>query len=386
MINTRRIAKLWIAIAISLWPIGGSVSLQATGGAYAYRLQPIASGFKSPVAVVQSPDGTDRLFVVELPGQIHIVKSGQVQTTPFLDLTAITSTRVFGQGLFNLAFDPNYVLTGFVYVLYVNLEGNPVLVRYTVSASNPDQADPGSAKTLLIIPHPHSFHYGGQLAFGPDGYLYYSTGDGGSALDKDGNAQNKNSLLGALLRLDVTHGDPYTIPPDNPFIHDAAARPELWAKGLRNPWRFSFDSLTGDLYIADVGENVYEEIDFQPAGDKGGENYGWNRFEGTNAIFGGNRTGLTFPIMEYTHVDHNCAIIGGYVYRGTALPDLVGKYIFADYCSGNVWMLTHANGQWTMTLILQADMNIDGFGQDANGELYVADLRTNAIYRLVKAT
>jgi glucose/arabinose dehydrogenase len=353
--------------------------------AYAYQFQPIAGGFKSPVSVIQPPDGSNRLFVVELPGLIHIVKAGAVLAKPFLDLTAITSTRIFGQGLYNLAFDPNYARNGLVYVLYVNNDGNPVLARYSVSATNPDLADPSSAKTILIIPHPHGFHYGGQLAFGPDGYLYYSTGDGGSPLDSEGNAQNKSSLLGALLRLDVAHGDPYAIPPDNPYVHDSAARPELWAKGLRNPWRFSFDSLTGDLYIPDVGEDVYEEINFQPAGDKGGENYGWNRYEGTHDIIGGSKAGLTFPVIEYTHIDHNCAVVGGYVYRGTALPNLAGSYIFGDYCSGKIWMLTHPNGQWTMTLILQVDMNIEGFGQDSNGELYISDFRTNSIYRLVSA-
>lgn len=345
-------------------------------------LQKLVSGLNAPVAIVALPGDSDRLFVVELAGKIRLVKNRQLVDQPFLDLTSVVTTKVYGQGLFNVAFDPDYARNGFFYVIYSDPQHNEVLARYSVSASNADQADAASGKILLTIAHPHDFHYGGQLAFGPDGYLYISTGDGGTAYDKEGNAQNRHSLLGAVLRLDVDHGDPYSIPPSNPYSGDSAARPELWAKGLRNVWRFSFDALTGDLYFADVGEAVYEEIDYQQAGDKGGENYGWPRYEGTHDILGGSKTGLIFPVSEYTHIDANCAVVGGYVYRGTLLPELAGRYLFADYCSGQLWTLIQTKGRWTLTALMKVNMNIAAFGQGNDGEIYAADLKTNAVYVL----
>jgi len=346
----------------------------------------IVGGFSYADAVVAAPGDSQHLFVVELMGKIRIVQGNQILARPFLDLTGVASTKIYGQGLYDMAFDPHYVTNGYFYVVYVNGQGDPVLARYHTSLADPLIADPVSATILLTIPHPHGFHYGGQLAFGPDGYLYYSTGDGGSAFDRDGNAQNKQSLLGALLRIDVSqpgvHGLNYSIPADNPFIGDPAARPELWAKGLRNPWHFSFDRLTGDLYIADVGEDTYEEIDFQAAGDPGGENYGWPRYEGTNAILSTSKTGLTFPVVEYTHRDKNCAIIGGAVYRGQAIPNLVDSYLFADYCSGIVWRTSRVNGQWTTVEMTKTGLTITAFGEDNSGELYAVDFKTSALYKL----
>jgi glucose/arabinose dehydrogenase len=368
-----------ILLLISLVIVATPVHAQTTP-----HFEKVTGGFQAPVAVVGAPGDSARLYVVELKGKIRVVENGVLQATPFLDLSALVMTEIFGQGLFDIAFHPDYAHNSYFFVNYIDQTGTPVLARYT--ASNPDQADPNSAKVILKIAHPHSFHYGGQIAFGPDGYLYYSMGDSGSALDKEGSAQDKTSLLGALLRLDVDHedrGNAYAIPADNPYANDPQARPELWAKGLRNPWRFSFDSTTGDLYIADVGEDVYEEIDFQPAGDKGGANYGWNLYEGTHDIKGGSKTGLTFPILEYAHVDSNCAVIGGTVYRGKLIPTLVGQYVFADYCSGQVWTATSDKKSWVMSPFLHTSYAITGFGEDSAHELYMVEMKTNALYKLL---
>jgi glucose/arabinose dehydrogenase len=347
-----------------------------------YGLTTIARGFENPNSVVPSPDGTGRLFVTELAGRIRIIDQQRVRSVLFLNIANKVKTAVVGQGLYDIAFHPNYVKNGYFYVSYVALNGDARLARYQVSARDGNVADPNSEHIVLAIPHPHDFHYGGQIEFGPDGFLYYSMGDGGSAGDKEGNAQNKASLLGSIMRLDVDHGDPYTIPPGNPFAEDHAARPELWAKGLRNPWRFSFDRATGDLYIADVGQNKYEEINFAPAQGPGGENYGWNRYEGNHEYRKGGRDGVTFPVVEYDHGSGNCSVTGGYVYRGSALSDLTGKYIFGDFCSGMIWSLERRGQRWLTTLLLKEQVNISSFGEDMNGDILIVDAAGGSILLL----
>ncbi len=380
-----RYARALFGAALGLALIGVLDRTRAADTAH-YGLTTIATGFVNPDSVVPSPDGSGRLFVTELAGRVRIIDHQTVRPVPFLDITEKVKTATEGQGLYDIAFHPDYVKNGYFYVSYVALNGEALLARYQVSAADPNSADPNSEEIVLAVQHPHDFHYGGQIQFGPDGFLYYSMGDGGSAGDKEGNAQNKASLLGSIMRLDMDHGDPYTIPPGNPFATDPAARPELWAKGLRNPWRFSFDQATGDLYIADVGQDRYEEIDFAPANDPGGENYGWNRYEGNYEYKGGSRTGLTFPVIAYTHGDGNCSITGGYTYWGNALPELRGKYIFGDYCSGLIWALTHTGQRWSMAPLLKARLSITSFGQDVNGEILVVDAASGSIFLLGPAT
>jgi glucose/arabinose dehydrogenase len=328
--------------------------------------------------------GDDRLFVVEQPGRIRIVQNGQLLDQPFLDVTDKVLSEGNEQGLLSVAFHPAYKTTGQFFIYYTRQpDGAIVIERYAVSKNDPNLADPPSAKTILVIPHAQAAnHNGGQLQFGPDGYLYIGTGDGGGQGDQHGpmgNGQNRNVLLGKLLRIDVTNQDTYAIPKDNPF------GTEVWAYGLRNPWRFSFDRATHDLYIADVGQNTYEEVDFQPASSKGGENYGWRIMEGLHCYSpseGCDQTGLVLPVAEYSHDVGGCAITGGYVYRGSKYPALQSTYFFGDYCSGIIWSLQRNGDQWQMTKRLESGLNISSFGEDVNGELYVVDLG-GAIYQLV---
>jgi len=264
------------------------------------------------------------------------------------------------------------------------VNGDTAVVRYSVSA-DPNRADPASAKVILQVNQPFANHNGGHLVFGPDGYLYIGLGDGGSGGDPQGNGQNLNALLGKMLRIDIDHGDPYAIPLDNPFVGRSDARPEIWAYGLRNPWRYSFDRATGDLYIADVGQNAYEEVDFQPVDSQGGENYGWNKYEGFHQYGGGPTDGLTMPVAEYAHAIGGCSVTGGYVYRGPSLPALSGVYLYGDYCSGQVWALYRAASDWENVALLNASVLISSFGEDEAGELYLLDHGGGAVYQLVAA-
>ena len=349
-------------------------------------LEPVASGLAFPLALT-APAGDPRLFVVEKPGRIRIVREGTLLERPYLDLTGTVSAGG-EQGLLGLAFDPDYSLNGRFYVNYTDLEGDTRIVAYHVS-SDPDVADPASAELLLSIEQPFSNHNGGHLAFGPDGYLYVGSGDGGSGGDPEGNGQDRQDLLGSLLRLDVSAGNGYTIPPDNPFAAATDARGELWDLGLRNPWRFSFDRVTGDLYIADVGQNEREEINVATRATGGGRgaNYGWSIMEGA-ACFADtdcDRTNLTLPLTEYTHAE-GCSVTGGFVYRGAAIPERAGHYFYADYCEGWVRSFRLSGGEvadereWPE---LAPGGQVPGFGEDASGELYVLDA-SGTVYRIVE--
>jgi len=351
----------------------------------AYALRKIVSGLDEPVDLKHAGDGSGRLFVIEQPGRIRIVENGELLPDPFLDIEPLVNSRGNEQGLLGLAFYPDYAANGLFFVNYTDVNGDTVVARYAVSADDPSRADPASAKIILQVDQPFPNHNGGDLVFGPDGYLYIGLGDGGSGGDPQGNGQNLNALLGKMLRIDVNHGDPYAIPPDNPFAGRADARPEIWAYGLRNPWRYSFDRATGDLYIADVGQNAYEEVDFQPADSRGGENYGWDKYEGFHAYDGGATDGLTMPVAEYAHAVGGCSVTGGYVYRGPSLPALNGVYLYGDYCSGQVWALYRTASGWENPVLFNAFFTISSFGEDEVGELYLLDHGGGAVYQLVVA-
>jgi glucose/arabinose dehydrogenase len=350
--------------------------------------QPFASGLSQPVDIVHA--GDERLFILEKAGRIRILDAaGNLQAEPFLDIVDRVRSSGSEQGLLGLAFHPDYAENGFFYVNYTNREGDTHISRFQVSAGNPDQANRTSERVLLEVAQPYSNHNGGDLAFGPDGYLYIGLGDGGSGGDPQNFAQNRQSLLGKMLRIDVDNGDPYAIPPDNPFAETDETLDEIWALGLRNPWRFSFDRLTGDLWTADVGQNAWEEVNFQPADSEGGENYGWRCYEG-NADF---NTGgcpaasqLTFPVHVYPHGGPGCrSVTGGYVYRGDDFPNMQGYYIYADFCTGEVWgLLSEVEDDFVNVVLYDFDPSeIVSFGEDQNGELYVAAFQKGIIYRIV---
>jgi glucose/arabinose dehydrogenase len=357
----------------------------------ALTLQTVASGLSSPLFLT-APSGDPRLFIAERPGRIRIVQNGVLLPTPFLDISNRTTTEG-ERGFLSIAFDPQYAANGFVYVFFTDTDGNIAVERFTVSAADPNVAAPLSALRILSIPHPgFSNHNGGLLSFGPDGLLYIGVGDGGGAGDTSGNAQNRNSLLGKLLRIDVSAASaaqPYAIPASNPFINLAGTRPEIWAFGLRNPWRYAFDASTGLLYIADVGQDQREEVNVASL-SQGGLNYGWNILEGT-LCFGGttcNRQGLVLPVLEYAHdntADGGCSVIGGYVYRGSALPELQGSYFYADLCAGWMKSFTFANGAATGQIDWgnQGIGSILSFGQDEQKELYLLS-GNGGVFRIVR--
>lgn len=367
--------------------ITGASSSNVGRASLVFRLVPVVQGLRRPTHVTNAGDGSGRLFVVEQAGRVRIVRDGRLLTHPFLDITTLVGSRASEQGLLSIAFHPRFAENGAFFVNYTNRDGHTVIARYRVSATNPDRADPSSAATLLMIEQPAANHNGGLLKFGPDGYLYIGTGDGGAAGDPWGNAQRLDTLLGKLLRIDVDGAPPYAIPPDNPMLNRAGARPEIWAYGLRNPWRFSFDRATGDLFIADVGQNTLEEVNFQPFGSPGGVNYGWNIMEGDRCFRAQrcDRTGLELPVAVYGHrsPEGGCSITGGYVYRGRAFPQLSGTYFYADYCSGNLWDLRADGGRWTSALLATFPIRPSSFGEDEHGELYLTDHGGGGLYRLV---
>jgi glucose/arabinose dehydrogenase len=354
----------------------------------AYGWQPVVSGFRGAVDVQNAGDGSGRLFVIEKAGRIVVVRDGALLPDPFLAITGRVGSSGTEQGLLGLAFHPDYARNGFFYVNYTDVSGNTVIARFQVSADDPDRADPGSEKILLRVDQPFANHNGGGLAFGPDGYLYVGLGDGGSGGDPYGNGQNTGVLLGKMLRIDVDGGDPYAIPPDNPFAA-GGGRPEIWGIGLRNPWRFSFDRLTGDLYIADVGQNNWEEVDHVPAvtrssGPQGLLNFGWNALEATHPYEGPLPAGpLTGPVAEYSHSNGRCSVTGGYVYRGNGLPEWQGVYLFADYCTGEViGLIRTAEDSWTIQPLFYTGANVTTFGQGEDGEIYLVDYGNGILLKL----
>jgi len=348
----------------------------------------VTSGLSSPVFLAQ-PLNDGRIFVVEQAGRIRVIRNGALQTAPFLDI----STKVLSggeRGLFSVAFHPQYATNHFFYVYYTAqatgtlAAGDLVVERYTTTMTNPELADAATAKLIITTAHSsQSNHNGGLVSFGLDGMLYAGFGDGGGGGDPAGNGQNQNVLLGSLLRLDLNAGDPYASPASNPYFGQPPKRPEIWAKGLRNPWRYAFDAPTGLLYIADVGQNAREEINVMPA-SQAGVNYGWNVMEGATC-YGATtctQTGLTLPILDYVNPTAGCAVTGGYVYRGSAIPGIVGHYFYSDYCTKFLRSFRYQNGvavdqkDWGVTM----PGNVASFGVDFSGELYV--LSGNSVLKL----
>ncbi len=347
----------------------------------------VTSGLTNPVSIANAADGSGRLFVVEQAGRIRILRGGQALPRPFLDITA--RVNCCGErGLLGLAFPPGFADKQHFYVYYTAASGNLTISRFQVSP-DPDLADASSETVILDIDH-HQYenHNGGNLAFGPkDGYLYIGTGDGGGGGDSLESGQNLATLLGKLLRIDVESGEsPYGIPATNPFVGKSGSRPEIWAYGLRNPWRFSFDRDTGDLYIGDVGQDTWEEVDYQPASSPGGENYGWNRMEGNHCyVRNCSSDGLTLPIAEHSH-EEGCSVTGGYVYRGSRFPGMQGFYIYGDYCNGRAWILRFDGEAWQKSPPFETGIGMSTFGEDEAGNLFVADHGTGRIYELVHST
>ena len=343
-------------------------------------LVPVVSGLVQPLYLTHAFD--DRLFIVEQAGTIRILQNGELLPTPFLNIMDPVGSNGNEQGLLGLAFHPNYQENGYFFVDYTDVNGRTNIARYRVS-DDPNVADPASGQILLTIPQPFENHNGGMIAFGPDGYLYIGMGDGGSQGDPNGNGQNTGTLLGSILRLDVDSADgSYTIPSDNPFINDANARPEVWAYGVRNPWRFSFDRLTNDLFVADVGQDTYEEVDWLPAGTPAGQNLGWNYMEGNHCYRSGcNPADFVPAIFEYDHTQ-GCSISGGYIYRSEQFLSLYGNYFAADFCLGTIWgVFQNPDGSWQSTVVHPGLIGITSFGEDVNGELYVV-VRTGEILQI----
>ncbi len=367
-------------------PIGTAGSVSAFPDPSSYQWVPVASGLFEPTDIQFPDDGSGRMFVVEQPGRIRIVQNGQVLSPPFLDISAEVGSTGSEQGLLGLAFHPKFSENPYVYVYYTDTSGTIVIARF---AANGNQADPSTEKVLLRIEKQFANHNGGSVVFGPDGYLYLGVGDGGSEGDPLGNGQNTDVLLGKILRIDVNHGDLFSVPADNPFAR-GGGRPEIWEYGLRNPWRISFDRLTGDLYIADVGQDLWEEVDFIAAGSPGGGNFGWNYREGMHPYSHATPpAGLNLidPVTEYSHAEGGCALTGGYVYRGS-MPEWQGIYLYGDFCSGLIWGLTRSGGgaataTWGSRLLFHTSAHITTFGQDQSGEVYFAD-RGGTIYKLQK--
>ncbi len=352
---------------------GNSPSVTVAYGApetFRLSLSTVAAGLDAPIYLT-APANDARLFVVERPGRIRVILNGSLLGTPFLDISSLTTTDG-ERGLLSMAFDPDYASNGRFFVYYTAADGAITVARYRVSASDANVAD-ASGTVLLSIPHPgQSNHNGGQLAFGPDGMLYLATGDGGGANDPAGNAQNTASLLGKMLRIDV-RGAGYAVPSNNPFANGSGGRGEIWARGLRNPWRFSFDK-TGLIYIADVGQDAREEVNIVPAASAG-LNFGWARVEGTVCVGSSScdTTGLAPPAFEYDHSDGSCAILGGFVYGGTAIPELNDRYFYTDLCTGRLKSFAYRNGTVTESVdwSLPLPGTVYSFGADAARELYV---------------
>lgn len=376
-----RIRTLIFAIAL--------LGVSPLAGQYEISLETFAEGLSSPTVLTNA--GGDRMFVGEKRGQVRIIEAdGTVLPQPFLDIVDRVRSNGGEQGLLGIAFHPNYDSTGWVFVNYTRQDGSTVVSRFTRDPSNPSRLNQASEFILLVIAQPFSNHNGGDLHFGPDGYLYIGMGDGGSGGDPMNFSQNGESLLGKMLRIDVNTGFPYAIPDDNPFVNDEDVLDEIWAMGLRNPWRFSFDRATGDMWIGDVGQGQFEEINLEPGGSPGGHNYGWRCWEGLLEINPGEcgpSAEYSFPVYVYDNnrFDDGCSVTGGYVYRGSRYPVMQGDYIFTDYCSGRFWSLrADGSGNYHHRELLNAgDFDMVGFGEDAAGELFVIGISTGRVYRIV---
>jgi glucose/arabinose dehydrogenase len=372
-----------VALGITLAPL--HITAAQGTAAPAISFEPVFDGLDKPVGYIDANDGSGRFFIVEQRGRVLVSDGGELLETPFLNINTMISTGS-EQGLLSIALDPGFAGNGRVFVSYTDTEGDSQIVRYSVSDSDANQLDPDSAMTILSLDQPYQNHNGGNILFGPDGYLYIGFGDGGSLGDPEGRAQNPSILFAKILRIDVSGNQkPYGIPADNPFVDDPSFAPETFAWGFRNPWRFSFDRETGDLWIGDVGQNTIEEIDLIPAGTSG-QNFGWPIREGNECYSSDScdDTGLTPPGVQYTH-DYGCSVTGGFIYRGSTIPDLAGTYLFADYCSGYLWgLVPDSKGSYSVTDMLETGMNPSSFAQDASGELYLLDL-TGTIYRIVAA-
>ncbi len=377
-------------------PIVALPSVLETGefpDAAPYTWETVADGFDSPLYVTGAGDGSGRLFVVEQGGFIWILENDVILPEPFLDISDLIPASVSRggyteQGLLGLAFHPDFENNGTFFINYTDTSGATTLARYRTMPNDRNRANPATVAILLVVAQPAPDHNGGHIAFGPDGYLYIALGDGGSLYDPNRTSQNRGVLLGKLLRLDVTDitAAAYSIPPDNPFVGQEGMLPEIWVFGVRNPWRFSFDRATDELYIADVGQVEREELNVQPADSPGGENYGWSAWEGTFRVYPDREPAteeLVFPVFEYPHSE-GCSITGGYVYRGATLPELQGTYISGDYCTGRVWMVfRNAAGEWQSGLWMQTTAIITSFGEDEAGELYLVDYK-GIILRLAR--
>jgi glucose/arabinose dehydrogenase len=388
----RRTLTPFLALGLLIWLPAACGSDAATAAdppdsTIPVGLQEVASGLSFPLYLTAPPGDVSRLFIVEKGGAIRIVKDGTLLPGTFLDLTGRVATGP-EQGLLGLAFDPDYAGNGRFVVHYTDLSGNTVVSLFRVADGDPDHADPASETIVLTVEQPFSNHNGGQILFGPDGMLYIGLGDGGGSGDPGDRGQSLTDLLGGMLRVDVSSGTSYTVPPDNPFAGRTDARPEIWNVGLRNPWRFTFDPATGDLYVADVGEQGWEEVDVvaAAAGAGRGANFGWSPTEGRHcyADAGCDPSQFTLPVLEYSH-DDGCSISGGFVYRGAAIPALQGHYFYADYCQGWVRSFRLENGQavepqqWPT---LAPGGAVPSFGQDAAGELYVLSAE-GRVFRIV---
>jgi glucose/arabinose dehydrogenase len=393
MLPMNRTARLLLSALLAGVLVGPSATTAAVVPSRIHLgLEPVASGLSAPLLVTHAGDGSGRLFVVEQTGKVRIVdRAGDLLPAPFIDL----SRSVSGggeQGLLGLAFHPSYATNGKLYVSYTDLSGTTVIREYKVSASNPDRVDGASGRTILRVRQPYANHNGGHIAFGPDGYLYIGLGDGGSGGDPGNRAQSLGTLLGKILRIDVngrTGTLPYGIPSTNPYV-GRTGLDQIWAYGLRNPWRFSFDRVTGDLWIGDVGQGEWEEVDRALAvrGRNAGRglNFGWRVMEGAHCFrpsSGCVRTGKTLPLTEYAHARGRCSITGGYVYRGAAYPHLVGAYFFADYCSGDIWYVDRGATRGVIpTLAMTAGSQVTSFGEGEDGELYLTEAG-GTVFRLI---
>jgi glucose/arabinose dehydrogenase len=354
-------------------------------GTSSITLTPFVSGLSSPVDFQTPDDGSGRIFIVQQPGTIRIISGGSLLTMPFLDITSKVNFDGGEQGFLGLAFHPNYNQNKRFYLNYDRLSGGQmqtVIAEYQLSV-DPNAADPASERILLTVNQPFPNHKGGQMAFGPDGFLYIAFGDGGGEGDPQGNGQNRQTLLGKILRIGVdppfTSGLQYAIPADNPFV-GTSDRGEIWAYGFRNPWRFSFERGASRLFVADVGQDRFEEVDLVQKG----LNYGWNTMEGAhcfNPSSGCTMTGLTLPIAEYDHSE-GTTVIGGYLYHGIAISGLAGAYVFGDFGNGKVYQLTESSGTWTRTLLLSSGPHMSAFGQDSTGELYVIDYVNGSVFKI----